>query len=310
MKKFAVIGASVFVLGVFLFTGALAASDWDVTRLSTKPPFEKKQYTVENSGQSISVFDSNMPVHIGVSADAQIHFEYYENEKEFYEIDNSTELKFIKQYNYKWYDNIINFDLRRPSFTVLLPAEYTGSIVAETSNGAIKIEDTSLGSVSLTTGNGKIELKNVTASGSAKAKTSNGKIEARGVTSEGGLFCTTSNAGLFLSQIRAQSLDAISSNGKIELHSATLDSSVWIETSNSKINLDSLKAGGDVTLKTGNGPIYGTIVGRMEDFSIISGTSNGKNNLPEFWGSGEQHLSVHTSNSNIDITFSGEENDW
>jgi hypothetical protein len=58
-------------------------------------------------------------------------------------------------------------------------------------------------------------------------------------------------------------------------------------------------------MQTSNNDVKGSITGNPADYSIITGTSNGKNNLPEKTDGGEKSIYINTSNGNIYIDFIG-----
>jgi hypothetical protein len=303
VKKLAIIGALIFMVGVIIFTSTLAACGWDIRKVSTVPQYQEMQYDVINDNQTISLHDENIPIKVGASSDSQIHFIYYEHEKENYDITGTTELNIEKITRYKWYDHLFNIDFQRPSFSILLPKDYHGSIVLKTSNGAITITDVTAKQMMLATSNALVSLKNVELADMIEIETSNGKIELADVKTTGKVLCGTSSNAVYLSNCSGQEIDVNTSNGKIVAISTEVNQNIALTTSNNRIDIQDLKAGGDITLSTSNGNISGDILGNMSEFSIYSKTSNGKNNLPENCVMGSKHLNVTTSNGEISILF-------
>lgn len=167
--------------------------------------------------------------------------------------------------------------------TLDVPHELAADLNLRTTNGRLSAEQVNCwGKASLMTGNGALELHQFSAK-DITAKTSNGSLTLSGVSSQQELFATTSNG-----RIRA---DKIKATGKLTL-----------KTSNGSLEVHELESP-EIALGSSNGKIHGTLPGSMADYTIVSGTSNGKNNLPRNQQGGSRQLSVHTSNARIDISF-------
>ena len=154
----------------------------------------------------------------------------------------------------------------------------------KTSNGRVALENVKCKTLDATASNARLTLENVEVKQGLTGKTSNGRIEADRITSGGAMTLTTSN-----SRIEA---DVCAAQGELRL-----------TTSNGAVKFDQLHAPA-ITLKTSNGGISGVLPGCQTDWRIDSGTSNGRNTLPNHQP-GPKPLNVHTSNSGIDIKFEG-----
>ena len=152
----------------------------------------------------------------------------------------------------------------------------------KTSNGRIALEDMKCKTLEAVSSNARLTLENVEAKHSLNGKTSNGRIEAVRAASGGEMALTTSNS-------------------RIEASGCSARGELRFTTSNSAIKLNGVDAP-SVTLKTSNGGISGVLPGRQTDWQIESGTSNGRNNLPNHQP-GQKPLRVHTSNGSIDVKF-------
>ena len=75
-------------------------------------------------------------------------------------------------------------------------------------------------------------------------------------------------------------------------------------TSNGPVRAEDVEAP-DLTFKTANAAITGTVVGDMRDYAISSRTSNAQNNLPMDCAYEDQakRLWATTSNGRIDVRF-------
>lgn len=153
-----------------------------------------------------------------------------------------------------------------------------------TSNGRIAAEDLRCKSLTLQTSNARLSLTNVTSKTHLNGKTSNGRIEADSVHSQQEMQLTTSNGAIHASALSTQSpLSLITSNGTIEVSSLNAP---------------------QITLRTSNGGIRGTLPGPMSDWQIQSKTTNGRNSLSDRT-EGNRSLAANTSNGNISLEFIG-----
>lgn len=66
-------------------------------------------------------------------------------------------------------------------------------------------------------------------------------------------------------------------------------------------NLDAI----DIYISMTTGSVRGTLAGNDSDYTIVSYTATGRNNLPANWGSGERKLHVEASTGDIAIDFAG-----
>ena len=97
----------------------------------------------------------------------------------------------------------------------------------------------------------------------------------------------------------------MTSNAKITAEGVSAPQSLTLKTSNAVIRVSKLDSPA-ISLTTSNAGIKGSLPGRMEDYAIKSGTSNGKNSLPNERAGGSKTLNVKTSNANISLEFDGE----
>lgn len=300
MKKFAILGALLIVLGGILFVGALAASGWDIALLSTNGPLEERLLDVENRQQDITLSERDTPVVIGLSDDNQIHLQYAESRRQYYTITDDDMLTIKKEV--KPLAFVFNFDFNfNAKFTLLLPKNFQGNVTIKNANGTITLSNLDLQELLLKTSNGRVELENVTAK-SLELKSSNAPLELNHVKVQDSIICDTSNGKLALSDIIARNLDAETSNATINADSIHVDDALSLESSNGRIDVDAL-AGKEISLTTSNASITGSITGSLHDFSVESKTSNASNNLPEDMTGGEKDLRVHTSNGAIKLQF-------
>lgn len=157
------------------------------------------------------------------------------------------------------------------------------------------------GKIKVTTSNSRISADNVTCLDEVRLQSSNARIVLNHMVART-LYAGTSNSRIVLEDTYVREmLDATTSNSSVNVKNVTCDENIRLCTSNGAIRLEMIE-GKNITMKTSNSPISGTVKGAMEDYAITSGTSNGHNNLP-CSDIGEKQLTAKTSNGNISVEF-------
>ena len=191
-----------------------------------------------------------------------------------------------------------------PAVERALPAQALVDLFVHTSNGSVKAEGlAALCAVQVETTNSRIEMHSVQCVSMA-LKSSNGRIVLDRVSAKRALQAKTSNSRIQAEAVRGGAdVTLTTSNGSIEAQDAAAAGQMEIVTSNGHITVERV-SGAAVTLRTSNASIRGTLAGRQADYRISSGTSNGRNTLPNHQD-GVKPLTVHTSNASIQLGFEG-----
>ena len=324
-KKY-LVAAIMLTMGIVVFLAGFAVAGFDLKNIGTESPYEERYFTADGDVDFIWIKDSNMPIEFRSSDDDQIHILYFENEETRYTIDSENgSLKMRKNTNRKWFHWFFTIDFASwdTKVVVSIPRSYRGTIEVTTSNGRVEFSDIRTEQLTAGTSNARIELRDVGITGDLKLENSNGSVLVNGVSVERDFFaqtsnarisvdkteiggngvCRTSNGVIRVADSTAQSFDLDTNNGQIDLERMSAASDLSAETSNSDIQLTEADVGRSITCISSNGDIKGSIVGKMEDFSITSDTSNGKNNLPTHTDSGAKEADIRTSNASINIDF-------
>ncbi len=301
MKKLAVIGALLIVLGGIVFTGALAASGWQISKLSTNGPLEDRSMTIQNKQQDIVLIERDTPIVIGRSDDNDIHLEYAESKRAYYIIKDEDTLLINKEYKPLAFFFNFDFNFTKP-LTLLLPKDFQGNIKVKNANGGIELSQLDLQELELITSNGRVTVEQLTAK-ALVVKSSNAGMTLDTVQVQDEIICNTSNGKLQLSDITTRDFVAKTTNASVTARNIYTDDSITLESSNGRIDIEDLLAGKELSLITNNASITGSIRDSMRNYSIQSKTSNANNNLPEDMSGGPKDLTVKTSNGPIKLTF-------
>ena len=303
MKQFARIGGLLILLGVILFSATMTVCGWDFTRISTRPQYQEQQLTVKNTNQTIQLSDQDKAIFVGPSEDEDIHLIYFNRGKESYQIDDGDVLSMTYESSYHWYDNILLLDFQLPSVTILLPANFQGSMDLQTTSSKISISDVTAKQAICSTRGGAVYVSHVTGAESLALSTTANKIELSDVQLTGALDCQTSDGAILLTDIFAGNLHALTSEGAIVSNNTQTSGTTALKTADARIELENVGVDGDLSLSNKEGKIEGTIAGSMQDFSIQSKATNGTCNLPEYSTAGDKKLEVTTSDATISLAF-------
>lgn len=308
-KKVPLIIAIAFAaVGILLAAVSVVMVHGDFRLLSTTTPYVEKTYSVNaDTVHTVILNTYDQKVQIVKSADNQIHLDYFDRDKEQYTISSSNgELLIDLTRNMKWFDYIgIDF-YGGVTFKIAVPDDMVCDFSLSTSNGQITMDNLSeKGNLALTTSNGNIVLTDVTTTGSLKSGTSNGYIGMSNLSAAGPIEASTSNSNISANGVSASGISMHSSNGKLNLSNMNSKKDIDIGTSNSNIQFSNISVATLFKIRSSNGSINGDINDTMKDFTVISHTSNGNDNLPESLAGGSKSLDVKTSNGNINVSFSG-----
>lgn len=92
-------------------------------------------------------------------------------------------------------------------------------------------------------------------------------------------------------------------NEDITLSALTVTESIHISSNGGNITFGNLDVGNALYLTVKNGDISGTVIGRYEDFAILTEIKKGESNLPGHKDKGEKTLNVSSNNGNVTIDF-------
>ena len=210
-----------------------------------------------------------------------------------------------KQDKRPWYQRIFDW-MKDLTLTVRLPSGM--SLDAQTINAGVSATGLEVCEMRLDTRNAVVRATSCRATGALVMTTGNGAIarirnvSLAGVRAEV-VSLESSNGAMTVEDVEAGQLACSTSNGGISLCNVSAEK-VSASTNNGRVTLSGLRASQSIRLSTANASIRGMLSGTLGDYAVDSGTSNGKNSLPER-SEGAIRLSVHTSNGTIDLKFEG-----
>lgn len=126
----------------------------------TSKSFAEKNYTPDTQISEINLDVRDRKIEVSLSADEQIHIQYYENNKEYYDISVSDEsvLSMSSANDKEWKDYI------------------GGKPSAENRKISLQVPDTLLDNITLSTTNEEISLPELTVTGSINLSSNGGNV--------------------------------------------------------------------------------------------------------------------------------------
>lgn len=166
---------------IIAFTLCLALSSFALAGCSGESePFEEKSYTpdVQVSGINLDVRDRE--IEVALSDDEQVHIQYSENSKEYYDISVSDEnvLTIVNASNKEWTDYI------------------GGKPSAEDRKIVLQIPDTLLDNLTLSTTNEDVSLPALTVTGTITISCNSGNIAFESLNVGNALSLTVKNGDI------------------------------------------------------------------------------------------------------------------
>lgn len=315
-KASLITAALLMIIGFVVFTGAMAALDWDFSKLSTVK-YETNTYEISENFDSISIDTDTADIVLMPSDDGKCKVVCYEEEKERHcaAVQSGT-LEISAEDMREWYDHI-GISFSSPRITVYLPqTEYSSLLISE-STGDIKIpKDFRFEGIdiSASTGNveccacasGKIQIELSTGSitvdgvsaGELNLSVSTGKVYAESVTCEGNIGVSVSTGNALLTDITCQRISSHGSTGNMTLKNVIASESFSIERSTGEVRLDDCDAA-EIFIKTDTGDVTGTL---LSEKVFIAETDTGSIVLPKTASGGRCEITTDTGDIRIDIS--------
>ncbi len=159
-----------FILGSFVLAGCSKGSE----------PFEEKSYTSDTQINEINLDVEDREIEVSLSPDEQVHIQYAENSKEYYEISVSDDkvLTMTSASNKEWTDYIGTKPAAENRKIVLqIPDALLENLTLSTTNENITLPAlTVTGSISLSSNGGNIAFGNLDVGNTLTLSAKNGNI--------------------------------------------------------------------------------------------------------------------------------------
>ena len=231
-----IVAAALIVSGGLAFVGAMAAAEWDFSKLSANK-YETNRYEIGEAFAAISVETDTADIAFVPAADGtcRVVCEEWENAKHTVSVQDGV-LQVKVEDNRKWYE-YIGFHFRSPKITVYLPEGEYGALSVKSDTGKVAIpEDFRFESIAVSERTGDV-LCRASADGGIRITATTGRVRVEGVTADS-LFVEVSTGDVAVKDVVC--------DGDVTVNVTTGDTDIVKTTCN---NLYSDGSTGDLTLE-------------------------------------------------------------
>ena len=315
VKIWLIVAASLVLLGVLIFGGAMMSLNWNFLNLATYK-YEINEYSIEGDFKDIAVDIETADVELLLSENGERRVVCRESAKEKHSVTVENGILFIStRNNKKWYD-YIGIGFKSISLKIYLPAGEYGSLNVQASTGKlsiaegfvfeelfvrkstgdVKVSSSTLGSTNIRTSTGDIVLEKVS-SGSLELIASTGEITLSGVACEGVINTKVTTGKVLLTDVRAKSLTSEGGTGDITLTGVVCEEKLMIERSTGDVMFDGSDAA-EISVETDTGNVKGTL---LSDKVFLVETETGRVEVPKSTVGGRCEIETETGNVKISI---------
>ncbi|MCR5611082.1 MAG: DUF4097 family beta strand repeat-containing protein [Clostridiales bacterium] len=242
---------------------------------------------------------SSYKLYVGVSEDGKAHIEYYENDRVTFDIGAAGGVLKIKQ-KVKPLFFFGTFSNDR-QMLLLLPESFNGRADLECTSGEIRIDAVkTAGEVTIDVTSGTAIIYDSSAQ-SFDLELTSGRIVAGRIECAGRFAVDGTSGNILLENVSCSDLHTHVTSGRIELKSI-VTGSARIEATSGNVSLESFDSG-DTRIDLTSGTVTGTLVGNINDYTIESHMTSGKNSLPGNYGNGARKLYAELTSGTINISF-------
>jgi len=317
-KIWLITAASLVLLGIVIFVGAMIFLKWDFKKLSTSE-CEINEHEITDSFESIAINTDTSDIELLPSEDGSVKVICHEeaNLKHSVEI-NDGRLEITLVNTRKWYEHI-SFFSPDTSITVYIPEEARHSLSVDFSTGDIDVaKELCFESIDISGSTGK---KNIYASVNEKLKiesdtgdvcldgvsaseieviTTTGDIKASDTVCEGNFTVNVSTGDTSLTDVTCESLITEGDTGDISLKNVIAKNKFSIDRDTGNVILEDADAS-EIYVKTSTGDVKGTL---LSEKIFFVDTSTGKIDTPKSMTGGR--CEITTSTGDVVIKYSAD----
>ena len=298
IKKWLITAASLTALGFIILIGAMAALDFDFSKISTLT-YETNTYEVNGDFDKISIDVNITDIVFAQSDDESCQVVCFEAEKVKHSVrcTNGT-LTIGVTDNRKWYD-YFGISFVSPKMTIYLPKSEYASLLIDTDTSDINIpESFSFNELEIESDTGNVDcMANV--SDSIKIESDTGDIGISSVSSKCDIDIKTDTGSIKLTDVDCTNFSAESDTGNISLVNVIAEDGIYVESDTGNVKLKNSDAS-KLSIETDTGDVTGTL---LSEKIFIAKSSTGRVKVPDTESGGKCEIRTATGNIKIDIQF-------
>lgn len=296
IKKWLITAASLTALGFIILIGAMAALDFDFSKISTLT-YETNTYEVNGDFDKISIDVNITDIVFAQSDDESCQVVCFEAEKVKHSVrcTNGT-LTIGVTDNRKWYD-YFGISFASPKMTIYLPKSEYASLLIDTDTSDINIPKSfSFNELEIESDTGNVDcMANV--SDSIKIESDTGDIDISSVSSKCDIDIKTDTGSIKLTDVDCTNFSAESDTGNISLVNIIAEDGIYVESDTGNVKLKNSDAS-KLSIETDTGDVTGTL---LSEKIFIAKSSTGRVKVPDTESGGKCEIRTATGNIKIDI---------
>lgn len=296
IKKWLITAASLTALGFIILIGAMAALDFDFSKISTLK-YETNTYEVNGDFDKISIDVNITDIVFAQSDDESCQVVCFEAEKVKHSVrcTNGT-LTIGVTDNRKWYD-YFGISFASPKMTIYLPKSEYASLLIDTDTSDINIPKSfSFNELEIESDTGNVDcMANV--SDSIKIESDTGDIGISSVSSKCDIDIKTDTGSIKLTDVDCTNFSAESDTGNISLVNVIAEDGIYVESDTGNVKLKNSDAS-KLSIETDTGNVTGTL---LSEKIFIAKSSTGRVKVPDTESGGKCEIRTATGNIKIDI---------
>lgn len=309
-----IIATSLIALGLVMFVAAVAACDWDFTKLSSVK-YETNTYEVSEEFSGIKINADTENILFAPSEDGKCKVVCLEEENFKHSVAVQDGILTVDGVDErKWHERLMNFGEKKIS--VYLPSNEYASLLIKSSTGDIEIPnnlkfesiDVSVSTgdlknyasatkdVKMTTSTGDILVENISAA-SLNLSVSTGKVTVKNAACELDIKISVSTGRTNISDTQCKNLISSGSTGDISLKNVIAEEKFNIKRSTGDVKLDSCDAA-EIFIETSTGDVSGSL---LSPKVFIANTDTGEKDIPDTVIGGRCEITTDTGDIEISI---------
>lgn len=296
IKKWLITAASLTALGFIILIGAMAALDFDFSKISTLK-YETNTYEVNGDFDKISIDVNITDIVFAQSDDESCQVVCFEAEKVKHSVrcTNGT-LTIGVIDNRKWYDHF-GISFSSPKMTIYLPKSEYASLLIDTDTSDINIPKSfSFNELEIESDTGNVDcMANV--SDSIEIESDTGDIGISSVSSKCDIDIKTDTGSIKLTDVNCTNFSAESDTGNISLVNVIAEDAIYVESDTGNVKLKNSDAS-KLSIETDTGNVTGTL---LSEKIFIAKSSTGRVKVPDTESGGKCEIRTATGNIKIDI---------
>lgn len=296
IKKWLITAASLTALGFIILIGAMAALDFDFSKISTLK-YETNTYEVNGDFDKISIDVNITDIVFAQSDDESCQVVCFEAEKVKHSVrcTNGT-LTIGVTDNRKWYDHF-GISFSSPKMTIYLPKSEYASLLIDTDTSDINIPKSfSFNELEIESDTGNVDcMANV--SDSIEIESDTGDIGISSVSSKCDIDIKTDTGSIKLTDVNCTNFSAESDTGNISLVNVIAEDAIYVESDTGNVKLKNSDAS-KLSIETDTGDVTGTL---LSEKIFIAKSSTGRVKVPDTESGGKCEIRTATGNIKIDI---------